>query len=115
MPANCGSRSAAMKSTASRMTTGRRGNCSTSRPPEQAPRPRHQHGRHQGIDYEASELRPNHLAKRIGETDEQRADEGALDAADAADHHHHERDDEHLLADARVYALDGGGDHRSEE
>ena len=43
-----------------------------------------------------------HLAERVGEADQQRADRRARDRADAAEHDHHEREDQHLVAHAGI-------------
>src|SRR5690606_14787401 len=72
-------------------------------------RAEHQDHRHRDVDAEQFGGRPGMDGERAGDPDDQGADRGALDAAEAADDHDREGDDDHADREARLHRYHGRG------
>src|ERR1700728_1020891 len=67
---------------------------------EQAPRPEHEHQRHDRINDEQLDLRREMHRRSAAQADNERTDKGAVDRPHAADRHHREGEHDHLDTDA---------------
>src|SRR5262249_59935282 len=82
-----------------------------SLPPEQTGRLDREDQRHRGVEGEIGHFGKQRLAEIVGESNQQRADRGAAEAAHAADDHHREGERQHLEVEPRIDAEERAADH----